>query len=120
MNSLLNINVIVSNVQQTFWQKSTFKVSKMYHQRPPSNRQQNLPIRFRSDVKENRTSYLKSKPPKVVQKVHKKSTNFSRLKSIVCTNETKSPKFEKAIGESPVIAKNEAIPQVHDMKWYEW
>ena len=44
-----------------------------------------------------------------MQKVHKKSTNFSRLKSIVCTNETKPPKVEKATGESPVIAKNEAI-----------
>ena len=29
-----------------------------------------------------------------------------------CTNETKPPKVEKAIGESPVIAENEAIPQV--------
>ena len=55
---------------------------------------------------------MSRKTPKVVQKVHKKSTNrLQDLKSIVCTNETKPPKVKRATGESPVcIAKNEAIP----------
>ena len=44
-----------------------------------------------------------------MQKVHKKSINrLQDLKSIVCTNETKSHK-EKTIGESSVIAKYEGI-----------
>ena len=59
----------------------------MNHQRPPSKRQKNLPTRFRSDFKENRTSDSKPKPPKVVQKIHKKS--FSRLQDLkfVCIND---------------------------------
>jgi hypothetical protein len=67
----------------------------MDHQRLPSKRQKNLPIRFRLDVKENRTSET-AKLPKVVQKVNKKSTNrLQDVKSIVCTNETKPPKVKK-------------------------
>ena len=53
---------------------------------------------------------IQSKPPKVVQKVHKKSINIQDLKSIVCTNETEPHKVKKTIGESPVIAENEVIP----------
>ena len=53
---------------------------------------------------------IQSKPPKVVQKVHKKSINIQDLKSIVCTNETEPHKVKKTIGESPVIAENEFIP----------
>ena len=46
-----------------------------------------------------------------MQKVHKKSNNrLQDLKSFVYTNETKPLKVKNAIGESPVIAENEAIP----------